>query len=61
MPIKGDKIFILLNYSPHNMTFERKFGNLPIKYIRSRITKEEEYSIPEIIHRVTDGGRRNGK
>lgn len=45
--IKGDKILIQLNYSPKESTLIKKFGDLPIKYIRTRLENEEEIRLFE--------------
>lgn len=47
MTNKGDKIFISLTYSPRAQTLKRKFGNLPVRYMRVRIEDDEEFKILE--------------
>ncbi|KAJ8926364.1 hypothetical protein NQ314_021277 [Rhamnusium bicolor] len=44
---KDDKIFIALTYSPKSSTLLRKFGNLPIKYIRTKLETDEELMVFE--------------
>lgn len=52
--LKGDKIFILLSYSPKNTTLKRKFGNLPIKYVRTKLATDEEIEmLGEVTSRYT--------
>ncbi|VEN57758.1 unnamed protein product [Callosobruchus maculatus] len=46
---RGDKIYISLTYSPRGKTLKRKFGNLPVKYMRAKIDKEEEFKILESV------------
>lgn len=40
--IKDDKIFICLAYSPKTTTLQKKFGDLPIDYIRMKLDNMEE-------------------
>ncbi|VEN48679.1 unnamed protein product [Callosobruchus maculatus] len=42
---RGDKIYISLTYSPRAKTVKRKFENLPVKYMRAKIYKEDEFKI----------------
>jgi hypothetical protein len=49
--VKGDKIFIALTYSPRGSTLKRKFGNLPVRYLRTKLEKEEEFKILEKVVR----------
>lgn len=44
---KGEKIFISLSYSPRSTTLKRKFGNLPIRYMRAKLEKEEDFRVLE--------------
>jgi hypothetical protein len=42
--IKGrDKIFISLSYSPKEKTLKKKFRNIPVKYMRSKLESDEEF------------------
>lgn len=46
--IKGDdKIFISLSYSPKEKTLKKKFGNLPLRYMRTKLENEHEFAILE--------------
>ncbi|XP_050515921.1 uncharacterized protein LOC126890777 [Diabrotica virgifera virgifera] len=47
--LKGDKIFVKLSYSPNNKTLKKKFGYLPIRYMRIKIDNEEEFHVLEDI------------
>nr|CAI5864052.1 unnamed protein product [Callosobruchus analis] len=47
----GDKVFISLSYSPRTATLRRKFGNLPVRYMRVRIDKEQDFKILEKVVR----------
>ncbi|VEN34321.1 unnamed protein product [Callosobruchus maculatus] len=49
MVARGDKIYISLTYSPRGKTLKGKFGNLPVKYMRAKIDKEEEFKILESV------------
>ncbi|VEN43546.1 unnamed protein product [Callosobruchus maculatus] len=49
MVARGDKIYISLTYSPRGKILKRKFGNLPVKYMRAKIDKEEEFKILESV------------
>ncbi|VEN55571.1 unnamed protein product [Callosobruchus maculatus] len=49
MIARGDRIYISLTYSPRSKTLKRKFGNLPVKYMRAKIDKEEEFKILESV------------
>ncbi|VEN51892.1 unnamed protein product [Callosobruchus maculatus] len=49
MVARGDKIYISLTYSPRAKTLKRKFGNLPVKYMRAKIDKESEFKILESV------------
>nr|CAI5859160.1 unnamed protein product [Callosobruchus analis] len=51
MEISRDKVFISLSYSPRTATLKRKFGNLPIGYMRERIDKEEDFKILDRVGR----------
>nr|CAH7765089.1 unnamed protein product [Callosobruchus chinensis] len=42
MSINRDRVFISLSYSPRTATLKRKFGNLPVRYMRVRIEKDED-------------------
>lgn len=41
------KVIINLSYSPKKETLERKFGNLPIEYVRSFLDTPEEVEVFE--------------
>ncbi|XP_028141801.1 uncharacterized protein LOC114335716 [Diabrotica virgifera virgifera] len=41
--LKKDKIFVMLTYTPNSKHLKRKFGNLPIRYMRTKIQSEEEF------------------
>ncbi|CAH1997219.1 unnamed protein product [Acanthoscelides obtectus] len=45
----GDKIFVKLTYSPRAATLKRKFGLLPIKYLRTKLDKDAEFQVLERI------------
>nr|CAI5850279.1 unnamed protein product [Callosobruchus analis] len=47
----GDKVFISLSYSPRAATLKRKFGNLPVRYMRVKIDKEQDFKILEKVVR----------
>nr|CAI5862115.1 unnamed protein product [Callosobruchus analis] len=51
METSGDKVFISLSYSPRTATLKRKFGNLPVRYMRVRIDKEQDFKILEKVVR----------
>nr|CAH7717937.1 unnamed protein product [Callosobruchus chinensis] len=51
MSINGDRVFISLTYSPRTATLKRKFGNLPVRYMRVRIDKDEDFKILERVVR----------
>nr|CAH7765372.1 unnamed protein product [Callosobruchus chinensis] len=34
MPVNGSRVFISLSYSSRTATLKRKFGNLPVRYMR---------------------------
>ncbi|XP_030755996.1 uncharacterized protein LOC115882220 [Sitophilus oryzae] len=40
--IKGDKIFICLTYTPRHQNLKKKFGDLPLQYIRTRMFEKEK-------------------
>ncbi|XP_030754714.1 glutamic acid-rich protein-like [Sitophilus oryzae] len=40
--IKGDKIFICLTYTPRHQNLKKKFGDLPIQYIRTKMFDKEK-------------------
>ncbi|XP_028151219.1 uncharacterized protein LOC114344589 [Diabrotica virgifera virgifera] len=41
--LEKDRIFIMLSYTPNSKHLKRKFGNLPIRYMRTKIQSEEEF------------------
>ncbi|KAJ8934727.1 hypothetical protein NQ318_012097 [Aromia moschata] len=45
--LRGDKIIVALTYSPKTETLTRKFGNLPIKYVRTKLENVEELKLFE--------------
>nr|CAI5838021.1 unnamed protein product [Callosobruchus analis] len=47
----GDKVFISLSYSPRTATLRRKFGNLPVRYMRMRMDREQDFKILEKVVR----------
>nr|CAI5821761.1 unnamed protein product [Callosobruchus analis] len=51
METSGDKVFISLSYSPRATTLKRKFGNLPVRYMRVKIDKEQDFKILEKVVR----------
>lgn len=51
MEVDYDKITINLTYSPKLETLRRKFGNLPIYYIRTKIDDECDLRIMEMVVR----------
>nr|CAI5830776.1 unnamed protein product [Callosobruchus analis] len=51
METSGDKVFISLSYSPRAATLKRKFGNLPVRYMRVKIDKEQDFKILEKVVR----------
>jgi hypothetical protein len=44
---KNDKIFISLSYSPKGLTLKKKFGNLPVGYMRTKLDNEDEFKMLE--------------
>lgn len=42
-----DRVVVNLRYSPKTSTLQRKFGNLPIRYIRASVENEQELRIFE--------------
>jgi hypothetical protein len=44
---KNDKIFISLSlsYSPMGLTLKNKFGNSPVRYMRTKLDNDEEFKI----------------
>lgn len=40
-------MFVKLSYSPKDETLRRKFGDLPLKYIRTSVDTEEEFDLLE--------------
>ncbi|CAH1383414.1 unnamed protein product [Tenebrio molitor] len=44
---KNDKIFISLSYSPKGLTLKKKFGNLPVRYMRTKLDNEDEFKMLE--------------
>lgn len=51
---KDGRIFISLTYCPKTTTLKRKFGSLPIKYLRTRANNQEEFKILEDVVRRYD-------
>jgi hypothetical protein len=51
--ISGNRnaIFISLTYSPKEITLKKKFGNLPIRYIRTHLENDGEFKILERVVR----------
>lgn len=49
--MKDEKIFIHLSYSPRTITLKRKFGNLPVRYMRTKLDNTEEFKILEKVLR----------
>ena len=45
--LREDKVFISLSYSPRAATLKRKFGNLPVRYMRAKIESNEDFKILE--------------
>ena len=45
--VKKDKIFINLSYTPTVKSLKKKFGTLPVRYMRVQIDNEEEFKILE--------------
>lgn len=43
--MKNNLVTISSSYSPKEQTLKKKFGNLPIKYVRMHIESEEELMI----------------
>ncbi|XP_050517900.1 uncharacterized protein LOC126892414 [Diabrotica virgifera virgifera] len=41
--LKKDRIFVMLSYTPNSKHLKRKFGNLPIRYMRTKIQSEGEF------------------
>ena len=42
-----DKIFISLSYAPKAITLKRKFGNLPVRYMRTKLEQSQEFAVLE--------------
>lgn len=38
-------MILKLSYSPKTTTLERKFGNMPIKYLRTTLESEEDFTL----------------
>ncbi|CAH1183069.1 unnamed protein product [Ceutorhynchus assimilis] len=49
---KVDKVIVNLTYSPRAATLKRKFGNLPVRYMRTKIESEEEFKLLEQIDEI---------
>lgn len=47
--VKGSRVFISLTYSPKATTLKKKFGNLPIRYMRTKVDNDEEFKIMETV------------
>ncbi|VEN45794.1 unnamed protein product [Callosobruchus maculatus] len=47
----GGKVFISPSYSPRGTTLKRKFGNLPVRYMRVKIDKDDDFKILERVVR----------
>lgn len=47
--LQEDKVFISLSYSPKAVTLKQKFGHLPVRYLRSKLNKMEDFKILESI------------
>ncbi|VEN33476.1 unnamed protein product, partial [Callosobruchus maculatus] len=46
-----DKMFISPSYSPKGTTLKRKFGSLPVRYMRVKIDKDDDFKILERVVR----------
>ncbi|CAG9771484.1 unnamed protein product [Ceutorhynchus assimilis] len=44
---KVDKVIVNLTYPPRAAALKRKFGNLPVRYMRTKIDSEEEFKLLE--------------
>nr|CAI5819404.1 unnamed protein product [Callosobruchus analis] len=49
MYINGDKVFISVSHSPRTATLKRKFGNLPVRYMR--IDKKHFKMFEQVVRR----------
>lgn len=47
MGIENDMVIIKLGYTPKKKTLKNKFGNLPIKYMKTVIDSREEFNLLE--------------
>ncbi|XP_072375296.1 uncharacterized protein [Diabrotica undecimpunctata] len=47
--LRGDRIFVELTYSPNNKNLKKKFGYLPLRYMRLKIENEGEFHVLENI------------
>ncbi|XP_072387165.1 uncharacterized protein [Diabrotica undecimpunctata] len=47
--LKGDRIFVHLTYSPNNKTLKKKFGYLPLRYMRVKVENDKEFQVLENI------------
>lgn len=45
--LKEDKIFVSLTYCPRKDRLEKKFGNLPVKYVRTKLENQHEFKLFE--------------
>ncbi|XP_072380440.1 uncharacterized protein [Diabrotica undecimpunctata] len=45
--LKGSKIFVSLSYTPNSKSLKKKFGNLPVRYMRTKVKTEQEFQILE--------------
>ncbi|CAG9760486.1 unnamed protein product [Ceutorhynchus assimilis] len=44
---RDGKVYVHLTYSPKAITLKRKFGNLPLRYMRTKINNEKDFKILE--------------
>ncbi|CAG9759381.1 unnamed protein product [Ceutorhynchus assimilis] len=44
---RDGKVYVHLTYSPKAITLKRKFGNLPLRYMRTKINNEADFKILE--------------
>lgn len=47
MGIENDMVIIKLGYTPKKKTLKNKFGNLPVKYMKTVIDSREEFNMLE--------------
>lgn len=50
--MRDEKVFVSLSYTPRAQTLKRKFGTLPVRYMKAKISNTEEFAvIQDVIQR----------